>query len=97
MSEHLFRNELSPVLTIVVQSESEDGAREELARIGLHPSFFQLVNSHPSWAGKKGDRAFVCAVEKIRGCGYATEPLLSNESSSVSLSYRLFVGGNSRY
>ena len=45
MPEYLFRNELSQVLTIVVQSESEDRAREELARIGLHPSFFQLVDA----------------------------------------------------
>jgi len=38
-----FRNELSPVLTIVVLAANEDKAREELARIGLHPSFFDLV------------------------------------------------------
>ncbi len=42
-SEFRFRNELSSVLTIVVEAESEDRAREELARIGLHPSFFELV------------------------------------------------------
>ena len=45
MPEYLFRNELSQVVAIVVQSEFEDGAMEELAPIGLHPSFFQLVDA----------------------------------------------------
>ena len=43
-AEYRFRNELSEALTVVVVADSEDLAREELARIGLHPSFFQLVD-----------------------------------------------------
>ncbi len=43
-SEYRFRSELSKTLTIVVMADSEDRAKEELARIGLHPSFFDLVS-----------------------------------------------------
>ena len=42
-SEYRFKSELSETLTIVVRARSQDGAKEELARIGLHPSFFDLL------------------------------------------------------
>ncbi len=42
-SEYRFRSELTETLTIVVVAETADKAREELARIGLHPSFFELL------------------------------------------------------
>jgi len=41
-NEYRFRSELTAKLTIVVKAYSEDSAKEELARIGLHPAFFEL-------------------------------------------------------
>ncbi len=44
-SEYRFRSDLTSALTIVVKADSPDRAREELARIGLHPSFFELLDA----------------------------------------------------
>jgi len=43
ISEYRFRSELTGILTIVVVADSADRTREELARIRLHPSFFELL------------------------------------------------------